>query len=184
MNEGISSQKLVDFWFSDDISQYWFNSTVEFDQRLTESYADLWQLGRSGALDGWRKTADGCLALVILLDQFPLNMFRGKPDSFATEAQSREVAQGAIDRGFDLNMPTQHKAFLYMPFMHSENLDDQARALALFDQPGLEDNFRFAKHHYAIVEEYGRFPHRNAILGRESTAAEIEYLNSKQAFTG
>jgi len=184
MTEDISYQSLVDFWFSDEVSRYWFNATAKFDRQLTSSYAELWQQGRSGALDDWQQTANGCLALVILLDQFPLNMFRGKPESFVTETQSREVAQIAIDQGFDVDMPGKQKAFLYMPFMHSEVLEDQAKALQLFDQPGLESNFRFAKHHYAIVEEYGRFPHRNAILGRESTAAEIEYLNSKQAFTG
>jgi len=184
MAEEISYQSLVKFWFSDEVSSYWFNSTPEFDQRLTEGYAGLWQQACNGELDAWMLTANGCLALVILLDQFPLNMFRGKPDSFASEGQSREVAQHAIDQGFDIEMPSKHKSFLYMPFMHSEDLDDQVKALQLFDQPGLEGNFRFARHHYAIVEEYGRFPHRNAILGRESTDAEIAYLNSKQAFTG
>ncbi len=90
----------------------------------------------------------------------------------------------AIERQFDLEMPARQKSFLYMPFMHSENLDDQQRSLKLFDQPGLEDNFRFARHHCAIVEQFGRFPHRNEMLGRESSAAEIEYLNSNQAFKG
>ncbi len=184
MVEDTSYQSLVEFWFSDEVSRYWFNSTPEFDQQLIDNYADLWQQGRNGAFDAWLQTANGCLALVILLDQLPLNMFRGKPDSFASEAQSREVAQRAIDRGFDVDMPNKHKAFLYMPFMHSEDLDDQLKALQLFDQPGLEGNFKFARHHYTIVEEYGRFPHRNAILGRESSEAEIAYLNSKQAFTG
>ncbi|MCP4187060.1 MAG: GNAT family N-acetyltransferase [Gammaproteobacteria bacterium] len=180
----INFQKLVDFWFSDEVSQYWFNSKPEFDQQLTNSYAALWQRARAGTLDTWRENATGCLALVILFDQLPLNMFRGKAESFATEALSREVAQAAIDKGFDLDLPIRYKAFLYMPFMHSEDLDDQAKSLRLFDQPGLEDNFRFAKHHYSIVERFGRFPHRNAILGRRSSKAEIDYLNSREAFQG
>lgn len=177
-------QDLIDFWFSDEVSQYWFNSTKEFDRQLCEGYANLWQQAVDGALLEWQESASGSLALVILLDQFPLNMFRGEAKCFSTEAQSREVAQAAIDGGFDIDLPTKQKSFLYMPFMHSESLDDQATALRLFGQPGLEDNFRFSKHHYGIVERFGRFPHRNAILGRESTDAEIEYLNSKEGFQG
>ncbi len=175
---------LIDFWFSEEVSQYWFNALRSFDQQLLETYGELWQQGKDGELDDWCEQATGSLALVILLDQLPLNMFRGTAKSFSSEAQSRTVADLALERKFDLEMPPQHKSFLYMPFMHSENLDDQARALRLFDQPGLENNLRFAKHHYGIVEQFGRFPHRNEILGRESNAAEIEYLNSKQAFKG
>ena len=177
-------QSLIDFWFSKEASSYWFNSTEAFDQRLRDDYAALWQQARDGELEDWKEHASGCLALVILLDQLPLNMFRGAAKSFSTEAQSREVAALALERGFDVDMDAEHKAFLYMPFMHSENLDDQAKALELFNQPGLESNYRFAKHHYGIVEQFGRFPHRNVILGRENTAAETEYLNSKQAFKG
>lgn len=177
-------QDLIDFWFSEEVSQYWFNSTKEFDRQLRDDYAELWQQAADGALIEWQESASGSLALVILLDQFPLNMFRGEAKCFSTEVQSREVAQIAIDRGFDIELSTRQKDFLYMPFMHSENLDDQAKSLQLFDQTGLEVNFRYAKHHYGIVERFGRFPHRNAILGRDSTDAEIEYLNSKEGFQG
>lgn len=177
-------QALIDFWFSEEVQQYWFNSTAEFDRQLLDNYAELWGQAEAGELVDWQQTATGSLALVILLDQFPLNMFRGQAKSFATEAQSRQVAQTAIDQGLDADMSPKQKAFLYMPFMHSENLDDQAKSLQLFDQPGLEDNFRFAQHHYGIVERFGRFPHRNAILDRKSTEAELEYLNSKEGFQG
>ncbi|MDH5352865.1 MAG: DUF924 domain-containing protein [Gammaproteobacteria bacterium] len=177
-------QDIIDFWFCKEVSQYWFNSTEEFDRQLREDYAELWQQAADGELVDWQESALGSLALVILLDQFPLNMFRGEAKCFATEAQSREVAGVAIDRGFDINLPANQKSFLYMPFMHSESLEDQGKSLQLFDQAGLEDNFRFARHHYSIVQRYGRFPHRNAILGRESTEAELEYLNSKEAFLG
>ncbi|MCP4490825.1 MAG: GNAT family N-acetyltransferase [Gammaproteobacteria bacterium] len=183
-DKNINPQELVDFWFSDDVSQYWFNSTLKFDQQLTSNYAAWWQRARAGGLDTWWKSATGCLALVILFDQLPLNMFRGKVDSFATEELSREVARTAIEQGFDIDLPSRYKSFLYMPFMHSENLEDQTKSLSLFDQPGLEDNLRFARHHYSIVERFGRFPHRNAILGRQSSKAEIEYLNSNEAFLG
>ena len=178
------AQEILDFWFSDEVRKLWFNSTPEFDASLRERFLPLWQQASRGELDHWQENAAGCLALVILLDQFPLNMFRTEAQSFATEAQSRDVAQLAVDQGFDQALEAKQCAFLYMPFMHSETLADQQRALELFDQPGLEDNLRFARHHHDIIEKFGRFPHRNEVLGRDSSAAEIEYLNSKQAFTG
>ena len=177
-------QKIIDFWFSDETRKLWFKSTPEFDREMTARYQDTWERACRGELDHWMQTAQGCLALVIVLDQFPLNMFRGTAQSYASEARSREVAATAIERGFDSTLPAEQRAFLYMPYMHSEALEDQVLALQLFDQPGFESNFRFARHHHAIIEKYGRFPHRNAVLGRDSTEAEIEYLNSKEAFTG
>jgi len=177
-------QSLIEFWFSDEASERWFKSTPEFDRQLIERYSETWQAAKQRELDHWCDTATGSLAMVILLDQFPLNMFRGSAKSFSTEAQSRDVARAAIDQGFDRELTAAQKSFLYMPFMHSENIGDQALSLELFDQPGLEENLRFARHHYDIVERFGRFPHRNEILDRESTDAEIEYLNSKQGFKG
>jgi len=178
------AQEIIDFWFSDEVRKLWFNSTPQFDASLRERFLPLWQQASRGELDQWQQSAVGCLALVIILDQFPLNMFRAQAQSFATEAQSRGVAQVAIDQGFDQDLDIGQRAFLYMPFMHSETLADQQRALELFDQPGLEDNLRFARHHHDIIEKFGRFPHRNEALGRQNNAAEIDYLNSKQAFTG
>jgi len=177
-------QGLIDFWFSDEVKKYWFKSTKAFDKQLVDSYADTWEQAKKGALDDWQRTAVGSLALVIVLDQFPLNMFRGTTKSFSTEALSRTVARGAIEKDFDKELPTHQKSFMYMPFMHSEDLDDQASGVEYFNQPGLEDNFRFAKHHFGIIERFGRFPHRNEVLGRKSSEAEIIYLNSKQGFKG
>lgn len=177
-------QQIIDFWFSDATRKLWFNSTPEFDRELCERYQDTWERARRGELDHWMQTAEGCLALVIILDQFPLNMFRGRAQSFTSEAKSRDVAAVAIEQGFDKVLPGEQRSFLYMPYMHSETLEDQELALKLFDQPGLESNLRFAHHHHAIIEKYGRFPHRNAVLGRPSNDAELEYLNSKEAFTG
>jgi len=119
---------------------------------------------------------------VVLLDQMPLNMFRGQPESFSTEAQSREVAGRAIERGLDQSLPDNQKAFLYLPYMHSEALVDQDRSVELFERAGLRENLRWAKHHRGIVRRFGRFPHRNAILGRESTPDEIEWLASPDSF--
>lgn len=177
-------REIIDFWFSDRVRKLWFNATPEFDQELRERFLSTWEQASRGELDDWKQSAEGCLALVIVLDQFPLNMFRGEARSFATEALSREVARDAIDQEFDRMLEVEQRAFLYMPFMHSEDLADQQLASTLFDQDGLESNYRFARHHRGIIEKFGRFPHRNAILGRPSSVEEIEYLNSREAFTG
>jgi len=177
-------QDIIDFWFAADTRKLWFDSTPEFDAELRVRFLPTWEQARDGELDDWMQTVEGCLALAVVLDQLPLNMFRGKAESFSTEARAREVARVAIDRGFDDGLEAERKAFLYLPFMHSEALEDQQLALRLFAQPGLESNLRFAHHHHDIVARFGRFPHRNAALGRDSTEAEIAYLNSKEAFTG
>ena len=111
-------------------------------------------------------------------------MFRGSSKAFQTEAQAIKVSKAAIHKNFQLQIPLEQRAFLYMPLMHSENLDDQDLAVRLFETDDTLSNLRFAKHHRELIRKFGRFPHRNAILGRESTPAEIEYLNSKVAFTG
>ncbi len=177
-------QEIIDFWFSEQTKPLWFNSTSEFDAQLKENYLTVYTEAKDLKLKSWQSNPLGALALVIILDQLPLNMFRGQPQSFATEALSREVAEQAMSQGFDAELTTEQKAFLYMPYMHSENLADQEQSLILFNQEGLESNYRFAQHHYEIVKQFGRFPHRNKILGRESTEAEIEYLNSDKAFLG
>ena len=177
-------QEIIDFWFSDDVQKLWFNSTPEFDGLLRERFLGTWEQASRGELEHWLQSAEGCLALVIILDQLPLNMFRESAQSYATEARSCEVAHVALEQGFDKSLAPEQRAFLYMPFMHSEALADQQLALRLFAQPGLEGNYRFAQHHHGIIEKFGRFPHRNEALGRHSSAAELEYLNSKEAFTG
>ncbi len=180
----VSRDEILDFWFSEPASKRWFNSTPEFDQELCDRFMHTYEAARADQLDNWQESASGALALVIILDQFPLNMFRNQPQSFATEACSREVARTAIDKGFDQQFTDAQKAFLYMPLMHSEELADQERSVELYEKAGLTNNIRFAKHHRDIVKRFGRFPHRNAILGRESSKQELEYLNSKQAFHG
>ena len=146
---------ILDFWYSDDMREKWFHATQALDAMIKEKYEDVWLAAACGELDAWRTSPEGCLALTIILDQFPLNMFRGTPKSFASESKSRDVARHAIEQGYDTQIDAAHLAFLYMPFMHSE-----------------------------IVRRFGRFPHRNAILGRVSTPQELAYLNSKDAFKG
>lgn len=177
-------EELVDFWFSESSRKRWFNSTVQFDALLHDKYYSLYELARSQQLLDWEASPQGALALVILLDQIPLNIFRGNPQSFATEQQARQVADSAINQHFDDALSGEQKAFLYMPFMHSENMLDQNRSVRLFEQAGLENNLRFARHHRGIIERFGRFPHRNAILGRESTEEERAYLDSPEGFQG
>jgi uncharacterized protein (DUF924 family) len=180
----VEPSELLTFWFSEPVCSHWFSSTPELDQEIGDRFESLWGLASDGHLDHWMTTAEGCLALVILLDQFPLNMFRGQPESFQTEAQARSVAGFAIKRGFDALLEPAQCAFLYMPFMHSESLEDQDRSVALYEQAGLGNNLAFAKHHREIVRQFGRFPHRNAILGRASNPEELQYLVSEGAFTG
>lgn len=177
-------QTLLEFWFAPEQQQRWFNSTAEFDQRVRAQFETVWQAARDGQLNSWEATADGALALVILLDQLPLNMYRGLAASFSTEAQARSVAGRAIEQGFDAQLQDSGKAFLYMPYMHSEDMADQDRAVALFDAADLKHNLKFAVHHRNIVQRFGRFPHRNAILGRTSTQDEKDWLDSDEAFHG
>lgn len=177
-------QNIIDFWFNEQTKALWFKSTSDFDASLKEKYLAVYTDAKSLKLKDWQTAPLGALALVIILDQFPLNMFRGQPQSFETETLSREIAEQAVKQGFDAELATEQKAFLYMPYMHSENLADQEQSLILFNQEGLENNYRFAQHHYEIVKQFGRFPHRNKILGRENTEAEIEYFDSDKAFLG
>lgn len=135
-------------------------------------------------LDDWKNQVESSLALIIVLDQFPLNMFRGSEKSFSTERYAIEITHHSIKRGFDKLIDKERLSFLYLPLMHSENLKDQYLSVKLFKQAELENNLKFALHHLGIIEKYGRFPHRNKILGRTSSTDEKEYLNSPQAFKG
>ncbi len=175
-------EALLRFWFDDEARARWFDSTPEFDDLLRDRYLTTWEAARDGALDLWAATPRGALALIIVLDQLPLNMFRGSPRSFETEAASRAVADAALASGFEAELDADEKTFLFMPFMHSESLPDQARCVTLFRDAGLET--RWAEHHRAIVARFGRFPHRNAILGRDDTPEEAAWLASDDAFHG
>lgn len=184
MEAKYTAEDIIKFWFSPRAKPLWFNSTPEFDQELKRTYLDLYQQAESGALDNWRSTATGCVALCILLDQFPLNMFRDQARAFSTEAHSRDVAAFAIEKGFDSQIPDEQKMFLYLPYMHSETLSDQDISVALFTRAGMTENLRYATHHRDIITRFGRFPHRNRALGRECTDEERHYLGSPEAFHG
>jgi uncharacterized protein (DUF924 family) len=168
--------EIIDFWFSDEVQPMWFNSTPEFDALLRERYEQIWGRARAGVYDHWAQEPLSALALVIILDQFPLNMFRQDARQYSTETHARAIAGQLIESGRDQLLSSQQKAFLYLPYMHSEKLQDQDFAVEMYQQAGLEDNLRFAHHHRDVVKRFGRFPHRNEVLGRQSTEQEIEYL--------
>ena len=175
---------IIEFWYSEKVKSKWFNSSIEFDKEIKNNYEDIWVSALRGEFSSWRDNAEGCLALAIILDQFPLNMFRGDMQSFSSEAVAVKVVKHAVENGLDKNIARDKVSFLYMPLMHSENMDDQNLAVKLFEEAELIENAKFAKHHRDIVKKYGRFPHRNKILDRESSKEEVEYLNSEGAFTG
>lgn len=177
-------EDIVGFWFAKSAQALWFNATPEFDQDLRERFLTTYRAAAAGQLADWEHTPTGALALTIVLDQFPLNMFRGQPESFATEATARAVADRAIARGFDERLTPSERMFLYLPFMHSETLADQERSVQLFEPLGLKESLYFACHHRDLIGRFGRFPHRNAILGRNNTDEELAYLASPEAFHG
>jgi uncharacterized protein (DUF924 family) len=176
--------EIVEFWFSPECRKRWFQSTLAFDRLLRERYLASYEAARDGKLGRWEQSAVGALALVILLDQIPLNIFRDDARCFATEAEARSVAQRALARGLDRQLGDDQKSFLYIPFMHSEHLADQERSVELYSASGLEKTLRWARHHRDIVRRFGRFPHRNELLGRESSPQERAWLASPEAFSG
>ena len=176
---------ILDFWFTPPMTEHWFKSTPEIDAGMYERFSQLWLAAAGGECDAWREEADGALALVILLDQIPLNIFRGKSKSFTTEYKARVVSRYAIDKGLDQSIDIVRRPFLYLPFMHSEELSDQDESVRLMGtDPAMEQSLLFANHHRDIIKRFGRFPHRNAIFGRKSTEEEIEWLNSEDGFKG
>ena len=155
--------------------QRWFGRDDAFDAQFREGFLVAHEAAAAGALPHWSTSADGALALVLLLDQFPRNAFRGTPRMYATDAEARAAADAAIRAGFDDDVDTQVRQFFYLPFMHSERIEDLDRCVALNQAAGGE-SLRYALHHREIVRRFGRFPHRNAVLGRSSSADEERFL--------
>ncbi|MEJ1158319.1 DUF924 family protein [Prosthecomicrobium sp. N25] len=175
--------EVIDFW-RDAGPERWFDSTPDFDAACRDGFAAAWAVARGGALAAWEETPEGALALVILLDQMPRNMFRGEARTYASDPEAREVARRALARGFDTQVSDDLRRFFYLPFMHSEDIEDQRRSVLLFDALGDADSAKWARHHHDIVARFGRFPHRNALLGRSSTADEVAFLAEPGAFAG
>jgi uncharacterized protein (DUF924 family) len=156
----------------------WFAKDAAFDAEIRARFLTAHEAAAAGRLAAWEESAEGALALLILLDQFPRNMFRGTPRAFATDALARAVADRAITHGFDSAVDETLRTFFYLPFMHSERLVDQERSVALYANAGGEDGRKYAELHADIIRRFGRFPHRNAILHRETTAEERAFLDS------
>jgi uncharacterized protein (DUF924 family) len=175
------AREVVAFWEGAGPA-LWFAKDAEFDRRFRERFLPLHEAAARGELDGWNTTPAGALALMVLLDQFPRNSFRGTPRMYATDAAARKLAHAAIAAGHDRAVAMDLRKFFYLPFAHSEDLADQDRSVELCGPLGGFD-LRQAEHHRDIVRRFGRFPHRNAILGRPMTQAEEEYL-ANGGYTG
>ena len=173
------ARAVLDFWFGEVETGKWFKKDAAFDEAVRARFAGLRTRAAAGGCEDWRATARGCLALIVVLDQFPRNMFRGDARSFATDAAALDVMRGALEQGFDAGLSPQEKQFLYMPLQHSENAADHARSVTLYAATGDADLLKWAEAHKAVIDRFGRFPHRNAILGRESTPEEEAFLKEK-----
>jgi uncharacterized protein (DUF924 family) len=174
-NPPITPSDILTFWRNAGPDK-WYAKDDAFDQELRDRFMGVWQAGRDGKLSAWQDTDDGALALVIVLDQFPRNMFRGDPKMFSSDATARAVSTRAIAEGRDKRIDPALLAFLYLPFEHSEDLADQERSIVLFTPLG-EDSLKWAVLHADIIRKFGRFPHRNAVLGRTTTPEEAAFLD-------
>ncbi len=171
-----SAFAVITFWLEAGPGR-WFKKDAAFDDEFRARFAAAHEAAASGALDDWANTADGALALMILLDQFPRNCFRGTARMFATDAKALTLAKRAIVQGFDLVVDADLRRFFYLPFMHSEALADQDRSLELYAPLG-EESMRYAVIHRDIIVQFGRFPHRNPLLGRTTTMEEQKFLDA------
>lgn len=180
-------QEVLDFWFgapgSADAGKRrpeWFRKSDAFDAAIRERFLTIYEEAAAGRLAEWEVGARPLLALIVVLDQFPRNMFRGSPRSFATDPRALAAADRMVQRGWDAQLSALERSFAYLPFEHAENGAAQKRSMQLFGalarDPSCADLLEWARKHYVIVERFGRFPHRNAILGRVSTPEEIEFL--------
>ncbi|MBD2039169.1 DUF924 family protein [Microcoleus sp. FACHB-672] len=190
MNLHPQVNEILNFWFGyPEDAEYgntrnvWYTKNPAFDEEIRSRFFTEYELAAAGKYDSWQEVPQSCLALIIVLDQFPRNMFRGQPQAFATDYKALAAAQYAVDHKFDQQLLPVQRQFIYLPFEHSENLEHQRRCVELFqqlkDSPDSALSLDYAIRHLKIIEQFGRFPHRNEILGRESTAEEVEFL--KQA---
>lgn len=169
-------QEIIDFWFSAETQPFWFAKSDAFDQILRERFVHTLDQAKKCELWTWRATAEGRLAEIIVLDQFSRNLYRDQANAFAQDALALALAQETIQLKLDQALKPEQRSFLYMPFMHSESKIIHAQALQLFEALGNPINLDFEKKHKLIIDRFGRYPHRNQILGRTSTAEEIEFL--------
>lgn len=181
------ARSILEYWFGsavlgdcDRVRRVWFQKDPAFDAALRDRFGEPYQRGAAGDYDHWQVDPLPCLALVVLLDQFSRNLFRDRPAAFASDAKAREVAATAIAAGHDQAVPPVARLFFYLPFEHSESLADQGRSVALFESlcpyDSVASTIEYAHRHRDVIRRFGRFPHRNAILGRTSTPGEVAFL--------
>lgn len=173
-----TKQEVLRFWFDEIEPVQWFQKNSSFDEEVRERFHCTYDMACKDLCALWSKDADGVLALCLVLDQFPRNMFRDTPKAFETDDKALAIANEAINKGLDQILSPQKRRFVYMPFMHSEKLEDQQKCVSLFEGVKNDDplSHEYAVKHLRVIEAFGRFPHRNVILGRESTSQELEYL--------
>lgn len=169
-------EKILAFWFDAISPAQWWKKDTAFDRMVAERFGEVHAQAARCELFGWRETAAGRLAEVIVLDQFSRNMFRDSAAALAYDGMALVLAQEAIAAGAEQALRPVERSFLYMPFMHSESLKIHEMAVPLFERNGIADNLDFELRHKAIIERFGRYPHRNAVLGRKSTPDEVEFL--------
>ncbi|MBV8574013.1 MAG: DUF924 domain-containing protein [Acetobacteraceae bacterium] len=180
----MSPDDVLAFWFADGPARYrdaWFDATPEFDAGCAARFGNALRDARSGALDHWAEEPRGALALVVLLDQLSRNIHRGTPDAYAADPQALAVARAALARGFDVGLAPVERLFLYLPFEHAESLAEQEESVRLFEglrgtYDGAESAIDAAHWHHEVIRRFGRFPHRNAVLGRASTPEEQAFI--------
>jgi len=172
----VAPADILAFW-RDAGPDRWYMPDDAFDARVRQRFLSLWQRAAAGELSSWETSDDGALALVIVLDQFPRNMFRGDARTHASDARAREVASRAVERGMDARIDPALREFLYLPFMHSEHLADQLRCIELSRAAGHTESLKWAEHHADIIRRFGRFPHRNRLLSRATTPDEKAFLD-------
>ena len=172
----VTSEQVIDFWFEEIDSKSWFKKDDAFDQLLKDRFFETLQRASRAELYTWRESAEGRLAEIIVLDQFSRNLYRGSELAFASDPLALALAQEAVAQGCDRELSSEKRTFLYMPYMHSESLMIHDIAVELFTDLGREDNLKYEIMHKDIIERFGRYPHRNEVLGRVSTAEELEFL--------
>lgn len=176
-------RRIHEFWFGAPGSpehgnkrEAWFKANDVFDAEIRALFLDDFKAAARGDLDAMADQATGALALIILLDQFPRNLFRGSARAFATDPKALSIADATVARGFDQTLSIIERTFVYLPYEHSERMEDQDRSVALYEALGDEESLDYAMQHRVIIERFGRFPHRNAVLGRVSTPEEEAFL--------
>jgi uncharacterized protein (DUF924 family) len=171
-----SIDEVITFWFDELGPETWFRKDAKLDATIEERFGAIYEELKSGVPTAWLDTSRGVLAATLVLDQFSRNMFRGEEVSFATDAAALALAKRAIAEGLDAKLPPTQRWFIYLPFQHAEDSADQARSIELFTALGNPSALDFALRHQAVIDRFGRFPHRNAILGRQSTEEEKAFL--------